>query len=157
MVELGRVDIATECSLLLSHLAYPREGYFECTLNMMGYLKFKHNSCLYFDPPYQEIYFDSFNNGTEWREFYGDITEPIPDNVPDRRDRPVDLCMWVDSDHTGDKEARRSRTGFFIFVNTALINWLSKKQSTIEGSIFGAEIVTVKTGVETLEGICYKL
>ncbi len=29
MVELGRVDIATEMSLLLSHLAYPREGHLE--------------------------------------------------------------------------------------------------------------------------------
>jgi hypothetical protein len=26
MVELGRIDIATEISLLSSHLAYPREG-----------------------------------------------------------------------------------------------------------------------------------
>ena len=28
MVELGRVDIATEVSMLLYHNAYPREGHF---------------------------------------------------------------------------------------------------------------------------------
>ena len=52
---------------------------------------------------------------------------------------------------------RKLRTGYFIFLNTALINWLSKKQATIEGSVFGAEFVSIKTGVEALRGIRYKL
>ena len=52
---------------------------------------------------------------------------------------------------------RQSRTGYFIFLNTALINRLSKKQATIEGSVFGAEFVAMKTGVEAPIGIRYKL
>ena len=43
MVELDRVDIATEISLLSSHLAYPREGHMDAALHVMGYLKQKHN------------------------------------------------------------------------------------------------------------------
>ena len=35
MVEMGRIDIATECLQLSSHLAYPREGHFESALHMM--------------------------------------------------------------------------------------------------------------------------
>ena len=65
--------------------------------------------------------------------------------------------MWVDSDHAGDKVTRQSRTGYLIFLNTALINWLSKKQAIIEGSVFGAEFVSIKTGVEALRGIRYNL
>ena len=65
--------------------------------------------------------------------------------------------MFVDSDHAGDKVTRRSRTGFMIFMNMAMINWCSKKQSTIEGAVFGAEFVAMKHGVETLRGIRYKL
>ena len=42
-------------------------------------------------------------------------------------------------------------------MNTALINWLSKKQATIETSVFGAEFVAMKHGMETLRGIRYKL
>ena len=91
MVELGRVDIATECSLLSSHLAYPCEGYFECALHMMGYLKWKHNSHLFFDPTYPDIDFDIFNDGADWKEFYGDASEAIPPNAPDSRGKPVDL------------------------------------------------------------------
>ena len=52
---------------------------------------------------------------------------------------------------------RRSRTGYIKFFNTVLIDWLSKKKATIEGSLFGAEFVAMKTGVEALIGIRYKL
>ena len=125
--------------------------------HMMGYLKWKHNSRLFFDPTYLDIDFDAFNDGAEWKEFYGDVTEAISPNAPDPRVKYADLRMWVDSDHAGYKMTRRSRTGYFIFLNTALINWLSKKQATIEGSLFGAEFVSIKTGVEDLRVIRYKL
>ena len=85
------------------------------------------------------------------------MTKAIPPNAPDPIGKSVDLRMWVDSDHAGEKVTRRSRTGYFIFLNTALINWLSKKQPTIEGSVFGAEFITLKTGVEALRVIRYKL
>ena len=55
MVEQGRVDIATEVSLLSSFLAYPREGHLETALHIMGYLKNKHNTRLVFDPTYPNI------------------------------------------------------------------------------------------------------
>ena len=64
MVEIGRIDITTESSLLSSHLAYPCEGHFECNLHMAGYLKCKHNSRLFFDPTYPDIDFDTFNDGS---------------------------------------------------------------------------------------------
>ena len=124
---------------------------------MMGYLKWKHNSWLFFDPTYPDIDFDTFNDGAEWKTFYGDVTEAIPPNAPDPRGKAVYLSMWVDSDHVGDKSTRQLRTGYFIFLNTALIDWLIKNQATIEGSLFGAESVARKTGVDTLRGIRYKV
>ena len=33
MVEIGRIDIATEVSILSSHLAYPREGHLDAALH----------------------------------------------------------------------------------------------------------------------------
>ena len=93
MVEIGRIDIATECSLLSSHLAYPREGHFECALHMMGYLKWKHNYRLFFDPTYPDIDFDTFNDGAQCKTFYGDVTKAITPNAPDSRGNYVDLRM----------------------------------------------------------------
>ena len=42
-------------------------------------------------------------------------------------------------------------------MTTALIQWFSKKQSTIETSVFGAEFVAMKIGMESLRGLRYKL
>ena len=39
----------------------------------------------------------------------------------------------------------------------AHIMWHSKKQTTIETSVFGAEMVAMKTGIDTLRGLRYKL
>ena len=42
-------------------------------------------------------------------------------------------------------------------MNTTLVQWFSKKQSTIETSVFGAEFVAMKEGIDTLKGLIYKL
>ena len=156
MVELGRVDINTEVSMLSSHMAMPREGHLESIFHIFAFLKGKHNSRLALDPTYAEIDPGDFKK-CDWKEFYGNVREAIPLDAPEPRGKEVDLRLYLDSDHAGDKLTRRSRTGFFIFMNTALIGWLSKKQATIETSVFGVEFVAMKHGMETLRGIRYKL
>ena len=76
--------------------------------------------------------------------------------MPPPLGKDVDLRMMVDSDHAGEKRTQRSRTGFIIFCNLAPIIWLSKQQATIESSVFGAEFVAMKHGIETLRGLRYK-
>ena len=156
IVELGRVDIITEVSNLASQLALPRQGHLEAVLHIFAYLRDKHNARLALDPSYPEIDRSAFT-GCDWNQYYGDVIEALPPNMPSPRGREVDLRMYVDSDHAGEKRTRRSRTGYFIFLNCALIQWLSKKQPTIETSVFGAEFVALKNGMECLRGLRYKL
>ena len=77
--------------------------------------------------------------------------------MPKPLGKDIDLRLYVDSTHANDKVNRRSRTGFFVFVNSALIRWCSKKQPTIETSVFAAEFVAMKHGIEAVRGIRYKL
>ena len=65
--------------------------------------------------------------------------------------------MFVGSNHAGDRVFCRSRSGFMIYVNMALLQWFSKKQSTVETSVFGAEFVAMKQGIYALRGLRYKL
>ena len=44
-----------------------------------------------------------------------------------------------------------------IYMNTTLVQWFSKKQSTIEASVFGAEFVIMKQGIDASTGLRYKL
>ena len=155
-VELGRVDIITEVSILSSHLALPREGHLEALFHLFAYIEKKHNARIVFDPSYPEIDMTAFKE-CDWKHFYGDVHEAIPPNAPPSRGKEIDLRMFVDSDHAGDKLTRRSRTGFLIFLNMSLVIWHSKKQATIETSVFGAEFVAMKQGMEALRGLRYKL
>jgi hypothetical protein len=89
---------------------------------------------------------------------YGDIKEALPHNAPEPRGKNVDIRVFVDADHAGDKITWRSQMGFIILINNAPMIWYSKRQNTVESSIFGLEfIATMKTAVETLQGLRYKL
>ena len=50
MVELGRVDICLEVSMMSSHIALPREGHLEQVLHIFAYLKKYHNAEMVYDP-----------------------------------------------------------------------------------------------------------
>ena len=125
----------------------------KAAIHVMSYFKTKHNSRLVLDPTYPAINYDEFKQDEDWTQFYQDAQEPMPPNAPKPLGKEVELRGYVDSDHAGDKSTRRSRTGFLIFMNTALINWCSKKQSTVETAVFGAEFVAMKQLIETLRGI----
>ena len=114
-VELRRVDIAIEVSPLLSYLAYPHVGHIETALHIMGYLKNKHNTRLVFDLTYPDINKQDFPK-YDWTEFYGEVSEEIPADMPTPLGKDVDLRMMVDRNHAGDRRIRRSRTGSLIFV-----------------------------------------
>ena len=60
-IEIGRIDLCTEVSLLSAYLAAPREGHLIAALNVMSYLGQKHNTRLTFDPTYPEIDYEVFN------------------------------------------------------------------------------------------------
>ena len=87
---------------------------------------------------------------------YGNVTEAFPLDAPTLHGKEVDLCLYVDLDHAGDKYTHQSRTGFFIFLNSTLIMLKSKKQPTIGTSVLVAEFHAMKQGMETLQGLMYK-
>jgi hypothetical protein len=155
-VELGRMDIATEVSMLAAHNALPREGHLAAVFRIYSYLKTKPNARLVFDPTYSDIDYDSFPQ-ENWKDFYGDVSEAIPPNAPPPLGKPVEVRCYVDADHAGDKLTRRSRTGIIIFLNNAPIVWYTKKQNTVETSSFGSEFVALKVATEMLRGLRYKL
>jgi hypothetical protein len=74
-------------------------------------------------------------------------------DIPEPLVKDVGVHMMCDSDHAGDKRTRCSHTSFLIFCNMALIDWVSKKQATIETSVYGAKFVAMKHRIEKLQGL----
>jgi hypothetical protein len=157
IVELGRIDIIAEVSCLASCLALPRKGHLEAVFHLFAYLKKKPNGVVVLDPTYPDIDLRKFNDGVDWKNIYGDIKEPIPPDAPPPRGKTLITRLFVDSDHAGDVLTRRSRTGFIIYLNGAPVVWYSKRQGTVETSVFGAEFVAMKVGFEACRGLRYKL
>ena len=52
---------------------------------------------------------------------------------------------------------RTSQTGILIFLNKAPIVWYSKRQNTVETSTFGSEFIAMRSAVEHIEALRYKL
>ena len=159
MVELGRVDICLEVSMMSSHLALPREGHLRHLLQIFRYLKKHHNAELVFDPSDPVVNEADFERRDWTSSEFGAIDgeEVLPPNMPQPRGFGFVIRAKVDADHAADLVTRRSRTGFLIFLNCALVYWSSKKQTSVESSSFGSEFVAMKQCCEYLRGLRYKL
>ena len=103
----------------------PRKGHLDAALHVVVHLKARLNARLVFDLTYQDIDLSLFKEH-DWTQIYGDVKEAIPTNAPEPHGKDIDLKMMVDSNHAGDKLWQRSLTGFYIFLNSALIVWVSK-------------------------------
>ena len=77
------MDITTEVSMLAAHMAMPRIGHLYAVFRIFAYLKGKHNARLIYDATYPKIDFTSFKSTEDWTDYYGDVKESIPPNMPE--------------------------------------------------------------------------
>ena len=69
----------------------------------------------------------------------------------------VSTHCFVDVDHASNTVTWRLQTRILIFLNRAPIVWYSKRQNTVETSTFGSEFIAMRTVVERIEVLRYKL
>ena len=127
IVELGRVNVCLEVLMLSSHLALLHKGHLEQVFQIFGYLKKYHNTELVYDPSDLEINPTQFER-RDWmsREFGHVDGEEEPCRMG------FTMRAKVNADHASDTVTRRSRTGFLVSLNCALVYWWSKKQMSVE-------------------------
>lgn len=158
-IEIGRVDINTEISLLSSFQAAPREGHLNQLLRVVAFLKRKPKLTLYFDPARAHVEENMFNgsNRDQFKDHYRDAVEELPDRMPKPRGRMAKIVCFVDASHAANKVNRKSHTGYVIFINRAPIIWYSKRQNTVESSTFTSEFIALKACMERIVGVRFKL
>jgi hypothetical protein len=155
-VELGRFDIKVEVAKLSSFNCMPQKGHLETAYSIFGYLRQNENSKLVFDARRPNYNKSRFMKAT-WKDIYGDVAEDIPMNRPESRGNPVKVSLFSNADHVGDLLTRRSHTGLMIFLNNALVDWCSKGQATVESSTFGSKTIALRTEIDKLQALRYKL
>ena len=114
-----------------------------------------------FDPSDLEIDMNSF-----WRQDWSysvyslpgeELKEALPPNMPKPLGHGFNIVCFVDTNHAGEYLTRRSWTGFIVMLNNSPIYWHSKKQTSVETSTFGSEMMATKQAEVNIQGIRYKL
>ena len=84
IVDLGRIEICLEASMLSSHLSLPREEHLAQTFSVFAYLKKYYNTKMVFDPSDPVIDDSQFAQedwtSSEFRHVAG--KEELPSNMP---------------------------------------------------------------------------
>lgn len=107
--ELGRIDTLMPVSILSRFLVSARQGHLEQIFHIFAYLDSHKRSTMVFDdtvPTYTSKRFIR----CDWAEFYPDAAEAIPNHMPQPRGKEVCMSCFVDADHAGCRETRRSYT-----------------------------------------------
>ena len=125
--------------------------------HIFAYLK-KHPDMgkLAYDPHAPDIDETFFYANADWKDFYGNVTEELPPNMPEPWEDLVNISAFIDANHTGNIVMWHSHTGIFIFIQNALIIWFSKKQNTVEAATFGSKFVALRICKEMIVAVHYK-
>ena len=104
MVELGRVDICLELSMMSSHLALPREGHMEQVLQIFLYLQRYHNTERVYDPGDPVINLADFERRDWMSSEFGHIdgVEELSSHTPEPWGMGFIICTTVDANHASD-------------------------------------------------------
>ena len=164
MIEIGRLDIAYEIYLMSRYLANPQIGHLIQMIHLFQYLHCNQGMDLIYDPtrihvressilPHQRASYKA----KDLCALYPDAIDFTPPNMPMPLGMAVQINAFVDADLVGETTTRRSQTGILIYLNMAPILWISKRQNTVESRTFGSEFVAMRTLVENLIGLRYKL
>ena len=127
--------------------------------HIFAHLRKYHNTEIVYDPPETEVDKSKFEQKDWTSSEFGHIQgkEELPPNMPQPRGQGFVIRAKVDADHASDTVSRRSRTGFLVRLNSSLVHWFSKKQTSVESSSFGSEFIAMKQCCEYLRGLRYKL
>jgi Reverse transcriptase (RNA-dependent DNA polymerase) len=156
-VELGRLDIHFEVSMMSQYQAEPRVGHLEALYLIVHYLKKNPFKRIVFDPRTVPVDENIFNDVADWTEFYGNVVEENPPGMPEPLGNPVTITCFVDANHATNQVTRRSHTGVMIFLNRAPTLSYSKRQNTCESSTYGSELVAMRIARDLISALRIKL
>ena len=137
----------------------PRQGHLNGIIRVFGYLKKFNKGRIMIDPSYPDHSMFETKEYDNWKEFYPDAQELIPEKseMPSPKGLPARITVYKDADHAHDVLTRRSVSGILLMINNTPVRWISKRQKTVETSTYGSELVCAKQAVELIMEYRYSL
>ncbi len=79
---------------------------------------------------------------------YGNVTEDIPADIPKPLGKTVVLTCYVDANLMHDEVTGRSATGILHMMNMTPVDFMSKRQDTVETATYGSEFMAARIATE---------
>jgi hypothetical protein len=114
----------------------------------MSYLMRFKDACIWFHtdkPDYTNL--PDHSIGWE-KSVYGDAMEMTPHDASKPLGRHVVLTHYVDANLYHDWIMGRSVTGILSLMNQTPIDWYSKKQATVDTTMYGSEFIATRICVD---------
>ena len=106
------LDDLTFWSLMSRYLVSAREGCLDQLFHVFANLK-NHRSTMAFDDSYP-AFGDAKFSDCDLTDLYPGASEPMPEKMPVPHGKHVVMSCFVDADHAGCRETRRSHSGIII-------------------------------------------
>jgi hypothetical protein len=134
IIVLGRFDITYATSAMSRFNMSPREGQLKAVKRILAYLKTFPKGRLIVDTSYPDHSVYPDEGHPNWKDFYPDAEEEIPNDLPMSKGAKVRITVYMDADHAHDLVTRKYITGILMVLNDTPIRWVSKRQKTAETS-----------------------
>ena len=92
-----------------------------------------------------------------FKEQHPDALEELGQQFPIPFGPLIQSSIFFHSDLAHDQKAKRSCTGIIMCVGSAPVSWLSKRQSSIQISVYGAECMVGKPACKKAISVIYML
>jgi hypothetical protein len=119
----------------------PREDHLKAVTRILTYLKTFPKGRLIVDTSYQVHSVYPVEDHPNWKDFYPDAVEEIPNYLSMSKGLKVRMTVYVDADHAHNLVTRRSITVLIRMLNNTPIRWVSKGQKKVETSTYVSELV----------------
>ena len=116
LVELGRIDVSDEVSVLSRYLVHPQTGHLVKALHTFKYLDIHKDSDLDFNPKISEFsyYIIIYRKIKQTKKMYHNTVKYFQPNDPPPGVYPIQVSCFVDINYVSDKSTRRSQSGIIL-------------------------------------------
>jgi hypothetical protein len=150
VVQIGRFDVGTAVMTLSCFRANPRVGHLDRVKRIYGYLHKMKNGTIRIrveEPDYSGLPDKVY----DWEcSVYAGAEELLPTDAPIPLGKPIVMTTFVDANLYHDLVTGRSVTGVLHLFHKTIIDWYTKKQSTVETATYGSEFVAARTAMEQI-------
>ena len=101
-ITLGRFDIQYATQTLSQYSMAPREGHLHAIKRVFSYLKKFPKGKIVIDSDYQDTSTFKINEYQNWKEFYPNVEEELPDDMPTPFGKAAQITVYVNANHAHD-------------------------------------------------------